>query len=144
VEASSVHLEITESVLLENLEAAGRILSALKKLGVLLKLDDFGTGYSSLQYLVRLPFDMLKIDRSFIMALDGGVSGSEELVRTIVEMARNLKLGVVAEGVETREHVRILREMGCEFGQGYLFSRPLASSGAEALLERGGQAEKTA
>ena len=139
VEASSVHLEITESVLLENLEAAGRILSALKKLGVLLKLDDFGTGYSSLQYLVRLPFDMLKIDRSFIMALDGGVSGSEELVRTIVEMARNLKLGV-----ETREHVRILREMGCEFGQGYLFSRPLASSGAEALLERGGQAEKTA
>ena len=79
---------------------------------------------------------MLKIDRSFTMALDGRRRGSQELVRTILAMAGNLKLGVVAEGVETCEHVRILRGMGCEFGQGYLFSRPLESAAAEALLAR--------
>ena len=81
---------------------------------------------------------MLKIDRSFILALNGSGTETEELVKTIITMARNLKLGVIAEGVETREHLRRLLDLGCEFGQGYLFSKPVDASAAEALLQHPG------
>ncbi len=137
VDARSLQLELTESMLIESLELAQEILKGLRALGVELKLDDFGTGYSSLQYLARLPFDMLKIDRSFILALDGS-SSSEELIRTILAMAHNLNMKVVAEGVETLEHWTRLKTMGCEFGQGFYFSKPLAAHAAGELLQGGG------
>ena len=137
LDARSLQLELTESMLIESLDLAKDILKGLRALGVELKLDDFGTGYSSLQYLARLPFDMLKIDRSFILALDGS-SSSEELIRTILAMAHNLNMKVVAEGVETLEHWTRLKKMGCEFGQGFYFSKPLAAHAASVLLQGGG------
>jgi EAL domain-containing protein (putative c-di-GMP-specific phosphodiesterase class I) len=133
---SSLHLEITESVLLEDLEEARQVLGRLKELGVVLKLDDFGTGYSSLKYLSQLPFDMLKIDRSFTMALNGS-GKADGLVRSILGMAHDMEMQVVAEGVETVEHAMQLKEMGCEFGQGYLYSRPLPAADMEGLLRDG-------
>ena len=110
------------------------VLIGLKALGVGLKIDDFGTGYSSLKYLSELPFDTLKIDRSFVMDMDVRERNSIEIVRTIVMMAEGLKMGVIAEGIETMAQVRQLREMGCHFGQGYYFSRPVSASATEALI----------
>jgi predicted signal transduction protein with EAL and GGDEF domain len=120
----SVCLEVTESVVMEQPEASARVLRALKDLGVRVGLDDFGTGYSSLAYLRQFPFDILKIDRAFVA---GVTTGDEDraIVRTIVELARALGLTVVAEGVETPEQLGVLRELGCELAQGYLFARPL-------------------
>lgn len=138
VAPANVHLEITESVLLENIQEARHILHELKTLGVGLKLDDFGTGYSCLKYLSVLPFDMLKIDRSFTAGLQGESGETAELVRTILAMAHNLNLEVVAEGIETAQHLSTLQGMGCEFGQGYLFSRPTAPADVEELLRSGG------
>ncbi|MCV4697754.1 EAL domain-containing protein, partial [Escherichia coli] len=87
-------------------------------------IDDFGTGYSSLSYLQRLPVDTLKIDRSFVSSMQNGADNGE-IVRTVIAMAKALKLDVVAEGVETVHHLHQLRILGCEYGQGYLFSRPV-------------------
>jgi len=120
---SSLELEITETVAMEDTERATNILSRLKALGVRLAIDDFGTGYSSLNYLRRLPFDTLKIDRSFISNMGGG-NDSRDIVAIIVMLARNLGLHAVAEGLETAEHVNHLQELNCEFGQGYFFSKP--------------------
>lgn len=119
-----LRLELTESVLLNSTSQVRESLAALKGLGVQLHLDDFGTGYSSLSYLHRYPIDAIKIDRSFInqMVQNGD---SAELVRTIVSMAHNLRLKVVAEGVEMAEQLAVLRSLGCEFTQGFLFSKPL-------------------
>jgi diguanylate cyclase (GGDEF)-like protein len=126
-------LEITESYLIENSEKAVSIMDGLRTLGVELSLDDFGTGYSSLSYLHRLPLNSLKIDRSFIMRL--GISGeSNQIVRSIIEMAQNLNLQVIAEGIETTEQLKELAELGCGFGQGYLFSRPLDAMLAEEFV----------
>ena len=108
---------------MEDTERATDILSRLKALGIRLAIDDFGTGYSSLSYLRRLPFDTLKIDRSFISNMAGGTD-SRDIVAIIVMLAGNLGLHVVAEGVETAEHVNHLQELNCEFGQGYFFSKP--------------------
>jgi EAL domain-containing protein (putative c-di-GMP-specific phosphodiesterase class I) len=143
VEPADLQLELTESVLMESLETAQRILTGLRQLGVVLKLDDFGTGYSSLQYLARLPFDMLKIDRSFVAALNRP-GNPQELIRTILEMAHNLNMQVVAEGVETPEHSRLLHQMGCEFGQGYYFSKPLPVAAIEDLLRGEGAIPRAA
>jgi EAL domain-containing protein (putative c-di-GMP-specific phosphodiesterase class I) len=126
---------LTESILLDNLKEAKTVLTALKTLGVGLKMDDFGTGYSSLKYLCELPFDCLKIDRSFTSDLDKNNHNSDELVRTILQMARNLSMETVAEGVETAQHLIRLKEMGCEFGQGYFFSRPVSAVDAEVMLK---------
>ena len=100
-----------------------------------LKMDDFGTGYSSLKYLCELPFDCLKIDRSFTSDLDKNNQDSDEMIRTILQMARNLSMETVAEGVENLQHLTRLKEMGCEFGQGYFFSRPIRAADAEAMLK---------
>lgn len=132
---ANLNLELTESILLEDLNEARNVLQSLKNLGIGLKMDDFGTGYSSLKYLCELPFDCLKIDRSFVSGLDRNDTDSETMIETILQLARNLRMETVAEGVETRSHVEILRNMGCEFGQGYFFSRPLRASDADALLE---------
>ena len=98
-----------------------------------LSIDDFGTGYSSLSYLHRFPIDTLKIDRSFVMQM---VDNNEniEIVRTIVMLAQNLGMDVVAEGVETKEQLALLRKLGCENGQGYFFSRPVSVGGAEKII----------
>ncbi|HET6974022.1 MAG TPA: diguanylate cyclase [Pyrinomonadaceae bacterium] len=117
-------LEITESVFTDNIEAAVGLLTQLRELGVQLSIDDFGTGYSSLSYLQRFPIDTLKIDRSFVTQM---MENEENLaiVRTIVALAQNLGMDVVAEGVETEDQLKLLRKLECENGQGYLFSTPL-------------------
>jgi diguanylate cyclase (GGDEF)-like protein/PAS domain S-box-containing protein len=117
-------LEITESVFSDNIEAAVGLLTQLRDLGVQLSIDDFGTGYSSLSYLQRFPIDTLKIDRSFVTQM---MENEENLaiVRTIVALARNLGMDVVAEGVETEDQLMLLKKLDCENGQGFLFSTPL-------------------
>jgi len=130
---SSLELEITETVAMEDTERTTDVLSRLKALGVRLAIDDFGTGYSSLNYLRRLPFDTLKIDRSFIFNMNNG-DESRDIVGIILMLARNLGLHVVAEGLETAEHVNQLQELNCESGQGYFFSKPTDEETMDKLL----------
>ncbi len=125
-------LEITESVVMENAEAATLMFKQLRSLGVQLSIDDFGTGYSSLSYLHRFPLNYLKIDRSFVMRLT--TDNDNAIVRTISTLARNLGMEVIAEGIETEEQYQQLKMLGCEYGQGYLFSRPVNNDGVEHLL----------
>jgi EAL domain-containing protein (putative c-di-GMP-specific phosphodiesterase class I) len=132
--ASCLKLEITESSFMENLDEAIAVLLRLKALGVQLGIDDFGTGYSSLSYLYRLPVDTLKIDRSFVSRI--GAHGEDvEIVGTIVSLAHNLKFDVIAEGVETIEQLTQLRALGCEYGQGYYFSKPLNAKAASQFID---------
>ena len=132
--APGLQLELTESVPVEDLDGARQKLLELKDFGVGLKMDDFATGYSSLKYLSKLPFDTLKIDRSFIGDLDDDRGVTKEIVRTNLQLAANLKVGVIAEGIEQPEHLKCLRELGCEFGQGFYFSEPVDAAGIERLL----------
>ncbi len=126
-------MEITESAIMDQVETAMSALSRLKSLGVRLAMDDFGKGYSSLSYLHQFPFDTLKIDQSFVARI--GIGGENcEIVRTIVALAHGLGLDVVAEGVETASQLAHLCELGCQFGQGYFFSRPLTAEAASAWL----------
>jgi diguanylate cyclase (GGDEF)-like protein len=125
-------LEITESVVMENAEAAALMFKQLRALGVQLSIDDFGTGYSSLSYLHRFPLNYLKIDRSFVSRLT--TDNDNAIVRTISTLARNLGMEVIAEGIETEEQHQQLKMLGCEYGQGYLFSRPVDNRGVERLL----------
>ncbi|NDU93141.1 MAG: EAL domain-containing protein, partial [Ferrovum sp.] len=124
IDPKRLKLELTESLLLENIEDTVAIMNALNEIGIQFSLDDFGTGYSSLQYLKRLPFDEIKIDQSFVRDL-AVVSGDRVIVRTIVVMAKSLNLDVIAEGVETEEQLQILLNKGCTHYQGYLFGRPV-------------------
>lgn len=128
-----LQLEITESVLIDDVERATAVLLALRDLGVGLKIDDFGTGYSSLQYLTGLPFDSLKIDRSFLTQMCED-EGAAEVVRNIVDLAARMNMEVIAEGVETAEQMAHLRSMGCKFGQGYFFSKPIPAEQIRELL----------
>jgi EAL domain-containing protein (putative c-di-GMP-specific phosphodiesterase class I) len=130
----SLKLEITESVVMENAEIASSMLSQLRTLGVQLSIDDFGTGYSSLSYLHRFPVNTLKIDRSFISRMGSGDENTE-IVRTILTLANNLGMDVIAEGVETENHLAQLKEMKCKFGQGYLFAKPVNAQAAGELLQ---------
>jgi diguanylate cyclase (GGDEF)-like protein/PAS domain S-box-containing protein len=130
-----LQLEITESVAMENAEATTAMLSQLKTLGVHILIDDFGTGYSSLSYLHRFPVNTLKIDRSFISRL-GLVSENDEIAQTIVMLASNLGMEVVAEGVETESQLAHLQMLKCGYAQGYLFSRPIDGEATESLLQR--------
>jgi diguanylate cyclase (GGDEF)-like protein len=127
-------LEITESVVLNNLDAVVGVIARLRLYGVTFSLDDFGTGYSSLSYLHRLPYDVIKIDRSFLS--DTGTK-NRSVVAAIVSMARSLEMAVVAEGVETAEQRATLLDIGCEFAQGYYFARPMAPADAERLVASG-------
>ena len=133
VKPQSVKLEITESVVMENVDTATDMLRQLRSLGVKLAIDDFGTGYSSLSYLHRFPIDTLKIDRSFVTRMSEN-NENVEIVRTIVVLAQNLGMDVVAEGVETNEQLVILQKLGCENGQGYFFSKPVNADGAEKII----------
>lgn len=134
LDAHYLKLEITESHIMENSELAETILNRLRDLGIEMSLDDFGTGYSSLSYLHRLPVSSLKIDRSFISRM-GKSEENREIVQTIVRLAQNLKMQVVAEGIETMDQLTDLVDMGCEFGQGYLFASPLDSQEARQYIE---------
>ncbi|MEQ1605548.1 MAG: EAL domain-containing protein [Pyrinomonadaceae bacterium] len=134
VSPGSIKVEITESHVMENTESAVSMMERLRGLGLELSLDDFGTGYSSLSYLHQLPVKFLKIDRSFIGRITENAE-KREIVHTIVRLAQNLKMQVVAEGVETEEQLEELRRQGCEFGQGYLFSRPMDAVAASRYIE---------
>jgi diguanylate cyclase (GGDEF)-like protein/PAS domain S-box-containing protein len=134
---NTLKLEITESSLMANPDGASELLGELKDSGFPLSLDDFGTGYSSLSYLHRYPFHTLKIDRSFISRLDQG-NKQDEIVRSIHSMAQNLGMDVVAEGIETEAQLEHLQRHGVQFGQGYLFSRPLPAKDAKRwVIETG-------
>lgn len=128
-------LEITESHLMENTDIAVSMMNRLRVLGVQLSLDDFGTGYSSLSYLHRLPVTFLKIDRSFIGRMTE-CDDNREIVKTIIRLARNLKMRVVAEGIETQGQLEQLKSLGCEFGQGFFFSKPMTSEFAGRFIEQ--------
>ncbi len=133
IPAQALTLEITESVLMDDVDIACRQLEELKGLDVNLAVDDFGTGYSSLGYLQGFPVDVVKIDRSFIQAL-GRRPQQTDLIRAIIDMARSLELGTVAEGIEEPEQAEILQTLGCESAQGFYFSRPVTAKAIDALL----------
>ena len=130
----ALKLEITESAVMADPSAAVEMLQQIKAIGIRLAIDDFGTGYSSLSYLHRFPLDTLKIDRSFIHDIRNNGEGME-IAKTILPMASNLRLDVVAEGVETIEQVALLRQLHCNYAQGYYFSKPLSAENTTALLE---------
>lgn len=134
--AQSLKLEITEGVLMNNPDAAATMLHQLRALGIRLSIDDFGTGYSSLSYLHRFPLNTLKVDQSFVKRMEPSGEGGE-IVHTIVNLARNLNMDVIAEGIETRDQMEQLRDILCEYGQGYYFSRPVPALEAEQLLSSG-------
>jgi diguanylate cyclase (GGDEF)-like protein/PAS domain S-box-containing protein len=136
IPAGDLRLEVTETSLMGDAESALKTMQGLQSLGVGLHMDDFGVGYSSLHHLHRFPFDTLKIDRSFI----GRISeekGGEEIVRTILDMARSLRMKVVAEGIETAGQAEQLRAMGCPFGQGYYFAKPMTAGAVSEMLVAG-------
>ena len=134
IDPKTLRLEITEGEMMENTDEAIVVLHQLKAAGVTLMVDDFGTGYSSLSYLQRFPVDIVKIDQSFVRGMTDNPK-DEEIVRAILNLAQILGLRVVAEGIETAEHLARLRQLGCSHGQGYLFSRPVPAAAAQALLE---------
>ena len=134
MDASCVDLEITETIAMADAEKSAGVLNQLKALGVGLDIDDFGTGYSSLSRLQKFPVDTLKIDRAFVSHMDSD-DETQEIVRVIVMLAHNLGLKVVAEGVETQAQLNLLREIGCERAQGYLFSKPVDHQAIVKLLE---------
>jgi diguanylate cyclase (GGDEF)-like protein len=135
LEPHCLKLEITESAVMENAEATTKVLMKLRDLGVRLSIDDFGTGYSSLSYLHRFPIDTLKIDRSFVSRM-GEAGENSEIVQTIITLAKNLEMEVIAEGVETVNHVQQLRGFGCRYAQGFLFSKPQPAEDIEKLMKQ--------
>ena len=133
IDPSALKLEITESAAMENPDHTVNMLRSLKELGVQLSIDDFGTGYSSLSHLHKLPFDTLKIDRSFVSSV-GGAGENSEILQTVISLAKNLKMRVVAEGIETESQLAVLQNLGCDYGQGYLLAKPKAREETEKLL----------
>jgi EAL domain-containing protein (putative c-di-GMP-specific phosphodiesterase class I) len=142
LDGSSLKLEITESVLIENSESVTAMLAQLRARNIDLCIDDFGTGYSSLSYLHRFPTNTLKIDRSFVSRIGGdfalgkGAIDPTEIVRSIVTLSHNLGMDVVAEGVEEASQLSILKGLKCEYAQGYFFSKPVDSQKAAALIRQ--------
>jgi len=131
---TDLEIELTESAVMANPQNVSGIFSRLRQLGVSVAVDDFGTGYSSLAYLRRLPIDILKIDRSFVMDADCNEEDAQ-IVKTILALGQALKLQVVAEGIETRGQADLLQSLGCRSAQGYLFSRPQAVRVIEEWLD---------
>ncbi|MEA5510234.1 EAL domain-containing protein [Crocosphaera sp. UHCC 0190] len=136
IDGDRLKLEITESMMMNDVEAAIELLNRLKGLGLRLSIDDFGTGYSSLSYLHRFPVDTLKVDKSFVGRMEEGEESGKyiSIVQTIISLGHNLHLDVIAEGIETSTQLEILESLQCEYGQGYFFSKPLSQENAEALL----------
>jgi EAL domain-containing protein (putative c-di-GMP-specific phosphodiesterase class I) len=135
LEPSCLELELTESLFMSDVTPAVELLHRMKALGVKLSIDDFGTGYSSFSYLSRFPIDVLKIDRSFVNDISHDANDAA-IVASIIALAHNLRLSVIAEGVETAEQLDYLRHQGCDEMQGYYFSRPLPAQEFEQLLRQ--------
>jgi EAL domain-containing protein (putative c-di-GMP-specific phosphodiesterase class I) len=136
LQARHLDLELTEGVLMQNAKSTASVLQELKRMGVHLAVDDFGTGYSSLSYLRQFPIDVLKIDQSFVRQISDDPNDSA-IVRAIIDMGKNLKKQVIAEGIETQEQLALLRSWHCAEGQGYLFSRPVPAAQFAQLLQTG-------
>jgi diguanylate cyclase len=136
VPTDQIKLEVTESIIMDNPERVGDILGQIKQTGSRLSLDDFGTGYSSFSYLHQYPFDVLKVDRSFVSRVVAS-RRNHDIVRAIVGLAHDLGMEVVAEGIERDEETDVLRQLGCEYGQGYRFAKPLSPDDATAFLANG-------
>jgi EAL domain-containing protein (putative c-di-GMP-specific phosphodiesterase class I) len=133
LEPDRLILEITESVMMQDVSAMMERLRALKEVGVRLAIDDFGTGYSSLSYLREFPFDLLKIDKAFIDDV-AEVAGQKDLTRAIIELGKTLHLALVAEGIEHSDQVDKLNALDCDLGQGFFFAEPLDAEGVDRLL----------
>ena len=129
----SLRLEITEGEMMEHPEEVLEILTELKRMDITLLVDDFGTGYSSLSYLHSFPIDIVKVDQSFVRRMTENAK-DEEIVRAVINLSATLGLRVIAEGIETAEHLARLRDLGCDYGQGYLFSKPVDAAAIEVLL----------
>ncbi|MBC8338444.1 MAG: EAL domain-containing protein [Alphaproteobacteria bacterium] len=136
LDPATVKLEITESLMMEDPEHAAKALKKLKALGILLAIDDFGTGYSSLSYLHQFPLDTLKIDRSFVINMDKSES-SNRIVRSIAQLALALEMDIIAEGIEEKNQMDDLRELGCQYGQGFHMAKPLPAGNVVELIESG-------
>jgi len=136
VNPNHLKMELTESVLLSDVSDVVAKMHLLKAMGVRLSLDDFGTGYSSLSYLKQLPLDQIKIDQSFVMNMTTEPNDAI-MVKTIIGLAENFRMEVIAEGVETDDHLTLLKQYGCKLFQGYLFSRPVPIDEFEGLLKKG-------
>jgi EAL domain-containing protein (putative c-di-GMP-specific phosphodiesterase class I) len=134
IEPSWLHLEVTETALVTDVEASTALLGELKALGVGIAIDDFGTGRASLSYLHRYPVDVVKIDRSFVASLGSG-GRADAVSRAVIQLAHDLHISTVAEGVEAAEQIQLLRRLGCDLAQGYHFSRPLPAGELLPLLE---------
>jgi diguanylate cyclase (GGDEF)-like protein len=134
IRSENMILEITESTMMEDTETILKLLHRIKSLGIRLAIDDFGTGYSSLSYLQQFPIDILKIDRSFVDGIEGSAQ-KNAVARTIINLSDTLQLATVAEGIENNEQAEILKGLGCEYGQGYFFARPLEFDQFDDLLE---------
>jgi EAL domain-containing protein (putative c-di-GMP-specific phosphodiesterase class I) len=135
LDAAYLKLELTESTVMQDVQAATQTLHRLKALGIQLAIDDFGTGYSSLGYLKRFPIDTLKVDRSFVDGLEHDPQNTA-IVRSVLALANSLGLTVTAEGVEIVAQLRMLEKLACDRGQGYLFARPQPAAGVDELLRR--------
>ncbi|MEM9118947.1 MAG: EAL domain-containing protein [Cyanobacteria bacterium P01_F01_bin.56] len=136
-----LQLEITESMIMRDVEAAHNLMMELKSLGIQLAIDDFGTGYSSLSYLHRFPTDTLKIDRSFVSSMENSVEDND-IVETIISLGKKLSMKLVAEGIDSPEQLQLLKIAGCHYGQGYFFSRPLAAADATRFLKQNQRTSK--
>ncbi|VAW61039.1 diguanylate cyclase/phosphodiesterase (GGDEF & EAL domains) with PAS/PAC sensor(s) [hydrothermal vent metagenome] len=136
-----IELEVTENILIEDTRAVSKKLQILKDLGIKISIDDFGTGYASLRYLQQLPIDMIKIDRSFITHINEN-EGDLAIVKTIITMAKNLHIDIIAEGVETREQIERLEQLGCPYYQGYYYSKPVSRDEFFEMLQQQRQASK--
>jgi len=132
--ADSIALEITESMIMENLDSTVKTMEKLRATGFHIHIDDFGTGYSSLSYLHRFPVTALKIDRTFISKLSAS-GDNREIIMSIVSLAKNLNLNVIAEGVELSHQLSNIREMNCGYGQGFLFSEPMESMAIDQWIK---------
>ena len=134
VEPSMMELELTEGLVMQDIEAAQRCLRQLKDIGVRIAIDDFGTGHSCLSYLQRFPIDVLKIDQSFVSQVGNG-DDSRIIIEAIISLARSLQIDIVAEGVENHEQLDFLLEKGCHVAQGFLFGLPITPAEVQPLLE---------
>ncbi len=136
LDPGSLRLEITESILLDSQQTRSDLFTSIREMGMHLQIDDFGTGYSSLSYLQHIPIDVIKIDRSFIKELGNGEKFIE-LINAIIRMAQSLGMETTAEGIETDAQLEMLKALGCNYGQGYLFSKPIDTITVENnLLEK--------
>jgi len=135
MDCNGVELEITETAVMTDLEAAVETLGKLRQLGFRIALDDFGTGYSSLTYLKKLPMDTVKMDRRFIKNIEND-DADKAIIEAVIQMASSLKKHVVAEGIETTSQLEFLRKVGCGFGQGFLFSKPVTAREFEGMMLR--------